>query len=43
MLSPFPSLFYLPGSLVGAFIVDYLGARNTMVNMTAISLLEFVY
>ncbi|KAF9482987.1 putative metabolite transporter [Pholiota conissans] len=25
------NLFYLPGSLVGAFVVDYLGARNTMI------------
>lgn len=25
------NLFYIPGTLIGAFIVDYLGPKNTMI------------
>ena len=26
------SLFYMPGTLIGAFVVDYLGPKYTMVH-----------
>jgi hypothetical protein len=25
------NLFYIPGTMIGAFIIDYLGPKNTMI------------
>ena len=33
--------FYLPGTLSGAFIVDYLGPKNTMVRPSSLHTASF--
>lgn len=31
------SLFYIPGTMIGAFVVDYLGPKWTMVRSTSMT------
>ena len=37
------SLFYMPGTLGGAFVVDYLGPKNTMVHPFSDCFCQFVH